>query len=57
MALNEVGLAQNPLKIQKLWDTPKQYNFSKERIASNINFNEHMSSYPIGNNSEENKVS
>lgn len=37
MALNtEVGLAQNPLRLQKLWDTSEQSNFTNERTA-NVN--------------------
>lgn len=34
MALNtEVGLAQNPLRLQKLWATSEQSNFTDERTA------------------------
>ncbi|XP_076666942.1 dnaJ homolog subfamily C member 17 [Andrena cerasifolii] len=34
MALNtEVGLAQNPLRLRKLWDTSEQSNFTDERTA------------------------
>ena len=37
MALNmEIGLAQNPLKLQKLWDTSEQTNFSPKRTLNNI---------------------
>ena len=40
MALNtEVGLAQNPLRLQKLWDTSEQSNFTNESTA-NVNRSE-----------------
>ncbi|XP_076235425.1 dnaJ homolog subfamily C member 17 isoform X2 [Calliopsis andreniformis] len=41
MALNtEVGLAQHPLKLQKLWNTSTQSNFTNERSAYNMHRNE-----------------
>lgn len=43
MALNELGLAQNPLKLQKLWDEQKKSNiFNTGTACNDINFTQHM---------------
>ncbi|XP_043255184.1 dnaJ homolog subfamily C member 17 [Colletes gigas] len=56
LALNtEVGFAQNPLKLQKLWDISKQSSFSKEKTACDMSFNG-RTSYSSDNNSEKNKA-
>ncbi|XP_054011594.1 dnaJ homolog subfamily C member 17 [Hylaeus anthracinus] len=54
-ANTEIGFAQNPLKLQKLWDTSKQFNFPKERTYCSVSFKE-RTSYPVHNNSEKNKM-
>ncbi|PBC28221.1 dnaJ homolog subfamily C member 17 [Apis cerana] len=42
MALNELGLAQNPLKLQKLWDEQKKSNiFNTGTACNDINFTQH----------------
>ncbi|XP_003696341.1 dnaJ homolog subfamily C member 17 [Apis florea] len=42
MALNELGLAQNPLKLQKLWDEQKKSNiFNTGTVYNDINFTQH----------------